>query len=84
MIGCKKIIHVSTVIKCFSFFQKASRDEPFYFLTGERVVTVCLYVCVLGVGEGRYMIFPTINIVFLVNHRIPRAAIKLVVHDLFF
>ena len=47
-------------------------------------MTVCLYVRVLGVGEGRYMIFPTINIVFLVNHRIPRAAIKLVVHDLFF
>ena len=48
-------------------------------------MTVCLCVCVLGVvGGGRYMIFPTINIVFLVNHRIPRAAIKLVVHDLFF
>ena len=47
-------------------------------------MTVCLCVCVLGVVGGRYMIFPTINIVFLVNYRIPRAAIKLVVHDLFF
>ena len=49
-------------------------------------MTVCLCMCVFGVvgGGGRYMIFSTINIVFLVNHRIPRAAIKLVVHDLFF
>ena len=44
---------------------------------------VCVCVCVGG-GGGGYMIFPTINIVFLVNHRIPRAAIKLVVHDLLF